>query len=188
MILYLIRHTTPDIAPATCYGQTDVGVLPSFVEEAASVKERIDGLEFAARWASPLGRCQKLATHLFGDEFQTDHRLKELHFGEWEGRAWNDLHQPTIDHWMDHFADQAPPGGETFGELHQRAHDFVAELSAQHQGQPLALVTHAGVIRVLLAEALKMPLKEVFRFHLDFGGITRIRYDGKLERVDFINR
>lgn len=188
MLLYLIRHTTPDIAPATCYGQADVGVMPSFHEEASSAKQRIEGLEFAARWASPLSRCQKLASHLFGDDFETDHRLMELHFGEWELKAWSELDQPTIDHWMDNFVELAPPGGESFQTLHQRAHAFVDELQERHQGQSIALVTHAGVIRVLLAEALNMPLKSVFRFHLDFAGITRIRYDQGLERVDFINR
>lgn len=188
MILYLIRHTTPDIAPATCYGQADVGVLPSFSNEADSVKQRLGDLEFAARWASPLGRCQRLASHLFGEGFETDHRLMELNFGEWERRPWSELHQPSIDHWMDNFVEKAPPGGETFGDLSRRAHDFVGELSQRHQGESLALVTHAGVIRVLLAEALNMPLKSVFRFHLDFGGITRIRYDKGLERVDFFNR
>ena len=35
--LYLIRHTAPDIAPGTCYGQLDIGAADSFEEEASHV-------------------------------------------------------------------------------------------------------------------------------------------------------
>ena len=41
MNIYIVRHTSVDVKPGTCYGQTDVALRPSFTDEAEKVKENL---------------------------------------------------------------------------------------------------------------------------------------------------
>jgi len=90
MEIYLIRHTTPAVERGICYGFADIDVAPTFETEAARVKGLLPDKPMDV-YASPLQRCSKLATYLFGHTFTTDERLKELNFGDWEMQRWDDL-------------------------------------------------------------------------------------------------
>ena len=52
----------------------------------------------------------------------------------------------------------------------------------------MVAVTHAGVIRALLAHALKLPLENVPGFHLDFGGVTKLVMSTSHINVAYVNR
>jgi alpha-ribazole phosphatase len=185
--LYLIRHTTPDVAAGVCYGQAEIGLAASFAEEVVALKHKLAGLLPTACYSSPLRRCALLAAELVSTP-QYDERLKELAFGAWEMQPWQDIPQAVLEQWGEDYVNVAPPGGETFGELHRRAAHFLQELFLrQHAGQVL-VVTHAGVIRALLAEALNLPLQEVFRFHLDYGGVTQLQLGKSVPVVAYVNR
>ena len=187
MQLHLIRHTTPDVASGVCYGQTDIGLADSFEWELGSLREKLADTPFTACYSSPLQRCARLARELFAGEPRHDERLRELAFGEWELQPWQAIPREQMEPWSADWVTQAPPGGESFVALHQRACAFLEELRQRHDG-PVLAVTHSGVIRALLAEASGLPLTAIFRFRLDFGGVTRIDYDGVLPLVAYVNR
>ncbi|MEZ0238938.1 MAG: histidine phosphatase family protein, partial [Methylophilaceae bacterium] len=92
------------------------------------------------------------------------------------------------DYWALRFVEHAPPGGESFQALYQRASEFFAECAEKHAGQSVVAITHAGVIRALLAHALKLPLENVPGFHLDFGGVTKLIVSGPHINVAYVNR
>lgn len=58
MEVFLIRHTKTAVIPGTCYGNSDVDVADSFLEEAGKVRERLKGESFDAVYSSPLQRCE----------------------------------------------------------------------------------------------------------------------------------
>jgi len=91
MRLTLIRHTSLQIPAGVCYGQTDVDVAATFMHEATHARDKLKHLTFDAVFSSPLQRCVKLAHALVTDNIAHDERLKELHFGDWEMRAWDDF-------------------------------------------------------------------------------------------------
>lgn len=188
MQLYLIRHTTPAVPPGVCYGQVDVDVAATFFDEVQAVRAKIADITPAASYSSPLSRAARLAASLGLGETQHDARLMELDFGDWELRAWEEIPQEHLDRWGKAYTHIAPPGGETFIELHGRASDFLRELLDRHRGQDVVVVTHAGVIRALLAEVLNLPLTEVFRFHLDYGSVTHLRLGDAVPAVGYVNR
>ena len=109
MELYLIRHPRPDVAPGTCYGQTDLGLA----ESPRVVAERLRPLLPAdyALYTSPLRRARLLAEALGSP--QVDARLQEIHFGEWEGRSFDEIGKAALDAWSAAPLDFAPPGGES---------------------------------------------------------------------------
>ena len=188
MRLHLIRHTAPAVPDGICYGQADVDVAATFFDELETVRAKIAGVVPVACYSSPLARAARLAAGLDLGAARHDARLMELHFGDWELRAWHDIPRAQLDDWGRAYMHVAPPGGETFTELHGRATAFLDDAVVQHHGQDVVAVTHAGVIRALLAEVLNLPLTEVFRIHLDYGSVTQLRLEDGLPAVGFVNR
>jgi len=169
MILHLVRHPRPLVAAGTCYGRLDVEA-----ENAAPVADTLRA-ELPAGlpvWSSPLRRCSALAG-LLHPVPRHDVRLAEMDFGAWEGRPWDEIPRPELDAWAADIAGYAPPGGESPRELQRRALDFVAGLTVPEA----VLVTHAGVIRVLVAHHRRLPAQEWTSLHFDFGSRTIIEHD-----------
>ncbi len=195
MKLTLIRHTSLDVMPNICYGQSDVDVSINFDEELRVLREKLLHKEFDAIYSSPLLRCHKLAQALSTDEtmnftkrdIQLDNRLKELHFGDWELSSWDDIPRDIFDTWANDYANMAPPNGETFSQLHARAKSFVKEVSDHSQGKHILVVTHGGLIRALIAEVLQMPLKRLFRMSIDYASVTQLEFNGEVPKVNFMN-
>lgn len=95
-------------------------------------------------------------------------RLLEYHFGNWEGKAWDEIPAKELTPWMDDFVNQRPRGGETYQELKERVVSFVEEV--RHfpvNDLPLVVVTHAGVLRSVLSYLLSIPLEQTFKLQLD---------------------
>jgi len=169
LTLYLVRHPRPLIAPGVCYGQLDVEAEDPAPIVARLRRELPAGLPV---WSSPLQRCRTLAEALQPAP-RLDARLMELDFGAWEGRPWDDIARAELDAWAADIDGYAPPGGEAPRQLQRRVLAFVEELSA---GLHL-LVTHAGVIRALLAAAAGETLAAALRRPApDYGSLTRLDY------------
>jgi alpha-ribazole phosphatase len=66
--------------------------------------------------------------------------------------------------------------------------EFIHQLQSQHQGQTILIITHAGVIRALLANVLNLALNEVFKFQLDYGSVTQLTFNDTVHNVGYINR
>lgn len=188
MNLHLIRHTSLDITPDICYGQSDVDVSSNFLIESGALAEKLAYIQFDAVYASPLQRCTKLAKTLDLGEIKTDARLKELYFGDWEMQSWNSIPHEVIDSWSKDYANLPPPNGETFAQLHARAKSFIDDVGNHSRGKNIAVVTHGGVIRAVLAEALNMQLKDLYRMVIDYASVTYISFNEAVPRVHFVNR
>src|SRR5437879_4716773 len=90
MEIYLIRHTAPAVQHGVCYGQSDIDVADSFEEEAKLVAVYLPSyVQYII--TSPLKRCKKLADFLCpSHNIQVSDDLKEIHFGTWELKKWDD--------------------------------------------------------------------------------------------------
>lgn len=176
MELYLIRHTAVQAA-GLCYGHHDVPLADTFAAEAAQLRAKLPpGLVAGYRaFSSPAARCLALAAE-FAPNITPDERLREMHFGAWENRAWNDLSPIETAPWMADFVALAPPGGETFGDVQQRAAAFLAEFTAASTAEPALVFTHGGTIRALVCHCLEIPLRNAFQLHVDFASVTKLRY------------
>lgn len=188
MKLTLVRHTSLQIPAGVCYGQTDVDVAVSFMQEATATKGKIQHLAVDAVFTSPLQRCVKLGYALGFNDITHDDRLKELHFGNWEMQAWDDIPRDYFDEWAQNYAHMAPPNGETFGELQARGVAFIDELLQQYRNQHVLVVTHGGMIRAMVAYVLNMQLKGLFRINIDYGSVTQLEFGNDIPRINFVNR
>lgn len=184
MEIYLIRHTTPKVDKGVCYGQTDLELAPTYPEEFDVLLKKIPN-DFDRVFSSPLHRCSKLAMHISSD-VTIDPRLMELDFGEWENRRWEDIELSALNRWMDDFVNIPPPKGESFIDLQNRVAPAWVKITKQSV-EKIAIVTHAGVIRIILSEILGFPLQNSFNIKLDYGKVCKIRKSDRLLSLEYLN-
>ena len=175
MEIYLIRHTTPVLSPGLIYGKLEVPLSPTFNEELEIIKSKLpDGLDKV--FSSPSSRCTKLSKEIDPD-FQIDTRLTELDFGDWEGGAWDTVDQDALQIWMNDFVNERVPGGESMMQMHGRVNEFRNDL-LQMNYKRVGVVTHAGVIRLMLAIVRKTPLDQLFQIQVNYGDVVSCQLTG----------
>lgn len=124
-IIYLIRHTRVDVAAGVCYGQSDVPLAESFVDESAQLKENLTFPAQAVVMSSPLQRCLLLAKSMFDEsKIVVDDRLLEMYFGDWEMQAWVDLDPIILAHWGNNFVHTSSLNEESLEQMSQRVMDL----------------------------------------------------------------
>ncbi|UCJ06316.1 alpha-ribazole phosphatase [Chitinophaga pendula] len=186
MEIYLIRHTTPAISRGTCYGFADLDVAPSFQEEAARISTILPDTRSFDIYTSPLQRCARLATHLFGETVTRDARLKELNFGDWEMKTWDSLGENALQAWMDNYVYARVPGGESYHDLYLRSIECFNEIVGKNSDA--IIVAHSGVIRAILAYATNTPLDKSFDIRVEYGRTAHLKIkEGKTEVVSINN-
>lgn len=168
MEIYLIRHTTPVLTSGLIYGRTEVLLTETFDQELILIKQKLPE-KFDAIYCSPSLRCIALAEQI-NSKFITDIRLTELNFGDWEGKTWDTVNQIQLQLWMDDFVNVCVPGGESMVQMHDRVKEFWQELTAKSE-QKVAIVTHAGVIRLILAIVKEIALDKVFEIKVGYGEV-----------------
>jgi len=133
--------------------------------------------------SSTLRRCAEFAQELskrHNIPLETDARLMEIGFGEWEGKTAAELQASDPDR-LHHFwsdpLNNTPPGAETLADFRQRVISGWDDAVNRHRGRHLLMVGHAGMMRMIIREALDMPLERMFRIQVPNAGITRLTID-----------
>ena len=189
MDIYLIRHTQTDTLKGLCYGQSDVALADTFLEEARILQRKLPELKADNQFfSSPLMRCVKLA-EMLSDKVTIDDRLSELNFGDWESISFDDIDADHLQQWTDNFVHTSPPNGESFTALCERVGSFWLDLV---QGifpatEQVLVITHAGVIRALLTYLLKLPPVNAFQFKVDLGSVHKLQYLDNYTYINYIN-
>lgn len=173
MEIYLIRHTTPKVEKGICYGQADLDITETFLEEVEAIKPHLPS-EGIKVYSSPLQRCKKLADALFeGFDIDIHDDLMELNCGQWELLPWNDIPKEEIQPWMDDFVNVRVPQGESYVDLHNRVVNRFKEIVEKQESA--VIVAHGGVLRSILSHITSTPLKESFdAFTLHYGCVVKI--------------
>ena len=130
MKVVLIRHTSVDVPPGTCYGWSDVPVRDTFVEEAEET--RLSLLKYGSFdhvYSSPLTRARLLAAYCLPAVRPTlDERLKEMNMGDWEMKPYDEIDDPHLHEWFDDYMHVPTSNGESFPLIYQRVAAVLDEL------------------------------------------------------------
>lgn len=174
MEVILIRHTSVDVPPGICYGQTDVPLKPSFEQEAAITAENLKVyLPFDHVYTSPLTRCVRLATYCGYPDAERDNRLMELNFGSWEMKSFDTNNDPRLQEWYADYLNVAATGGESFAMQYQRVSQFLNELRTKPYKR-VAIFAHGGVLICAQIYAGVITTEEAFNALTPYGGIIKI--------------
>jgi broad specificity phosphatase PhoE len=125
---------------------------------------------------SPLARAQETATRIAaatGAPLETDPRLIELDYGEWDERRVTDLPADVAARWR---ADPtfAPPGGESLVDLRARVAPCEARLRERIRDGTAIVVSHVSPIKALIVVALDLGDALAWRLRLDVASISRV--------------
>lgn len=150
MKLWLVRHAQPLIGSGICYGRLD---MPADAAATAACARQLaallpQGLRVAC---SPLQRCEQLGHSLYAQRpdltYKIDPRLREMDFGQWEGRAWETISRDELQAWTDDFSGYAAGGhGESVTAFMMRVASAFDALPGDGDA---VWITHAGVIRAV---------------------------------------
>ncbi|WP_313005983.1 alpha-ribazole phosphatase family protein [Pseudomonas sp.] len=136
-------------------------------------------LQRCARFAAELGERLNLSVHL-------DKDLQELHFGAWEGQSAAALMETDAEalglFWADPYG-FTPPQGEPVSEFSARVLAAVSRLHAAYSGERILLVSHGGVMRLLLTQARGLPREQLLNVEVGHGALfaLTVAADGMLE-------
>lgn len=181
--LYLVRHgRVADGHTDRYHGNNDIGLSPEGERQLTQLARQLHKVRFAAVYASNLRRSRDGAARLCQDrelEPQVIPEFQEIHFGIWEGLTFSEITERHPEELASRFQDLANfriPGGESLVDVGDRVLPRLKEVVAAHPGQSLALVAHAGVNRVILCDALSLPLQHLFRLDQNYGCLNIIDY------------
>ncbi len=181
-----VRHAPVTENNGCCYGQTDFGC--DLGDEAAFAGlARL--LPREAVWVtSPLKRTHLTAAGIVraglpgpdpipGPGVAVEADLIEQHFGDWQGRTYAEIDEMQGENrhqlWLAP-AQLRPKGGESFVDLLDRARPAIRRISQSHEGRDIISVSHGGVIRAALAEALDLDPERALAFTVDNLSLTVI--------------
>jgi alpha-ribazole phosphatase len=191
MDLVLIRHPAVGVPAGLCYGRSDVPLAGDPDVAAADIATRLAVLHAPVPRrvvTSPLGRCARVAAALaapHGLDAQPDERLAEMDFGAWELCEWDSIARDQIDAWAADLLHAREHGGESVAQFDARVQAGFDALTGDPDAAPAAwAVTHSGVMRVIAARALGVPLERCLRWPLEMAAIVWLRRDASATADD----
>lgn len=188
MILDLLRHGQTEQGGGLRGSLDDALTAEGWAQMQAAL---VDAGPWQALASSPLQRCARFA-EVLGQRLDLpvslEPGLRELHFGAWEGRSAAQLMQTDAEalgaFWSDPYA-FTPPAGEPVSAFAERVMAALRDLHQRHAGQRVLLVTHGGVMRLLLAQARDLPREQLLQVEVAHGALVRLAVaaDGQLREV-----
>lgn len=191
-VVLLIRHAHTDAAGKRLTGWSPgVHLNARGREEAAALARRLDGIPVEAIYSSPLERCRETIAPFArerGLAVAARRGLLEVDYGDWTGRAISQLRRTKL--WR--VVQQTPsavrfPGGESLLEVQARAVSELDRIAAAHPRGTVAVVTHADVIRLLVAHHAGMHADHVQRLVVDPASVTAVAVADGVPRVLKVN-
>jgi len=176
--LDLLRHGVTELGGGLRGSLDDELTAEGWAQMRAAV---VLGGPWQALVSSPLRRCAAFAEELAARlelPLHIEADLRELHFGAWEGRSAADLMHDQADElgrfWADPYA-FTPPQGEPLQQFEARIDAALQRLRQTHGRRRVLVVSHGGVIRLLLARARGLPRSQLLAVevaHASLHGLT----------------
>lgn len=192
MKITLVRHTAVDPKwRSVCYGNTNVPLADTFAEEAEQVRRQLNLSVHDAIFSSPLNRALSLAHYCLPPErwhlIETDDRLREMNFGEWEGTSWLSImgERPDVAKFFVSFLYRQAPAGESLEDLARRVRSFLSDVQARGIEHPLVFC-HGGVINSIRAMMGEISVQESFEQIPPYGSLNTFSWisDDRLRMID----
>ncbi|WP_308907821.1 alpha-ribazole phosphatase family protein [Pseudomonas canadensis] len=184
--LDLLRHGETELGGGLRGSLDDALTANGWAQMRAAVMEQgpwdrlvSSPLQRCARFAEELGAQLKLPVILEKD-------LQELHFGAWEGQSAAALMETDAEglglFWADPYR-FTPPEGEPVSAFSDRVLGAVARLHQAYAGERVLLISHGGVMRLLLARARGLPREQLLNVEVGHGGLFSlyVAADGALK-------
>jgi broad specificity phosphatase PhoE len=192
--LFLVRHGEVEGRYHRVFGgRIDMGLSPRGLEQARSMADYLRPRSFDAIYASPLQRAQQTLAPIADQRAKppvTLPDLREVDFGDWTGLNFPQVREKfgaQAYEWLHHLERGTIPNGETAYTLRARVEPCLRRILADHQGRTVAVVSHGGTIRMMLAILLELPLSKMSCFEVDYASLTWVEIQPHKTEVQLLN-
>ncbi len=177
---FLVRHgETTWNAEGRVQGHLDSPLTEAGRADAERMAGRLRSVSFDSVCSSDLGRAQATLAAITNGRtlpVQALPGLREKCYGTWEGVTFEEIRERHPEEFDRLFMDDvefAPPGGESDCDLVRRIGDLVEQLKLTHaDDQDILLVGHGGSLRAVLVNLLDLPVRSLWHFRMDNGGLS----------------
>lgn len=181
--LFLLRHGETQLnLKKVYYGRTDCDLTQKGVEQAAVLTSFFSVLHLDLVYESPLLRAKHTADIVLAQnpvERVRDDRLRELDFGAWEGKSYQELTgDPVYTAWCNDWQNTRPPQGESFCDLVGRTQSFYRDL-IKSEAEDILIVGHHAVLQQLMAYLLEEEADRCWHYAFDQGAYTVFEFSGE---------
>jgi alpha-ribazole phosphatase len=188
--VWLIRHgETEEKSRNRCYGSLNIKLSDAGRKQIAGVAEYLKTEPIAAIYSSPRSRAVESA-ELLARAVEVIPDLAEINFGDFEGLTYDEiaLRYPNVyQEWMNTPTRVQFPNGESFTQMRDRVVNAFQALLAAHQEQTIAIVSHGGVNRIIIAWALQMPDAAIFRLAQPYAAVSLLEFVEGIPSVRHLN-
>lgn len=188
MAVYLLRHGALPPNPRRCFvGQRDLPLTPLGQRQIAFWAEELALVPLRRILCSTLQRCRDTARIIGSRHPHTpvtpSDAFREISLGRWEGLTPAEVEERFPGAYAERgrrLADYCPQGGESFRMLARRVLPALRDILPQNNEDNVLLVAHGGVIRVILAHALALPLDRLLDIPQPYAACTRLELSSDL--------
>jgi broad specificity phosphatase PhoE len=178
--LYLIRHGEVEERYHRVFGgsRIDMGLSPLGHEQGQALAQWIGDSALDAVYASPMLRVQQTIAPLLARRGLTATvipDLKEVDFGDWTGLTWNQVKERfgvSAFDWLEVLEQERIPNGESAAALLRRVEPILSRILHDNPHRSVAVACHGGIIRVILALLLDLPLPRMAHFNIEYASVT----------------
>lgn len=133
--------------------------------------------------SSSLMRCSDFSKQLSNNHGLSLHvtdEFREINFGQWQGKTAKDLMDSEADNLKSYWQDPekyTPPDAESVIDFRQRVNNAWQNILSEYTGKHILLVSHGGVMGMILSEILAIPVTHLLRLDIKHAALTRIAVD-----------
>ncbi len=176
MRLWLVRHGETEANVAGLYsGHAPTPLTERGIAQAQTLGTLLRNVPVDNVLCSELERARHTTQLILGERevpVRNMPELNEMFFGDWEMRHHRDLAREDAENyavWCNDWQNATPTNGEGFQAFSQRVERFIAQLADYKACQNLLVVSHQGVLSVLIARLLSMPAAAMWHFRVEQG-------------------
>jgi broad specificity phosphatase PhoE len=194
--LALIRHGEVEAAYQRVFGgRIDMNLSPRGHEQATALAKWLARQPLNAVYASPMKRVQQtLAPFAKNNGWSaraiTVNDLREIDFGDWTGLTWDAVAEKfgvSAFQWLTELERGGIANAENTRAYRERIEPCVRDILQKHPGENVAVFCHGGVIRMILAILLDVPLPRMAGFEIDYASVTNVAILPNKTEVQFLN-
>ena len=191
--IYLCRHGESEFnAKKIVQGHIDTDLTENGINQAKKLGQYLKNKGIKKIVSSDLKRAFKTAkvvAEILEVKHEVDQRIREMHFGSWEGLSYDWIYQNAkqhFDNWLANPVKHPLPKQENIESFEKRLKLFYEEVKNLVEDSIL-VVGHGGSIQGLLCIAMNLSMDHLWKFRHDNTGLSLILYDGSNSNVKFIN-
>ncbi len=184
MKLYLVRHGATELNKKQLFqGWGDSGLSNEGEEQCRRLREKLPGISFDVIISSPLPRAlhsAQLITGMAPEQIVVQDGLRELNFGNWEGRHFQEIMAEQPEEWAawrEDWQNYCIPEGESFQFFYHRVKTEFEKILKLYDQKNILIISHGGTLRVIAGLLLRMNPEDFWRLAFDCGCYTMFEFN-----------